>query len=125
MVESLNRPSSTPVTRKYWRTLSSVLTGEFLTAKEEQFFLVLAIIIGVFSGLAVVCFRIAIESSRLVLLGSSLRPSFPRVVLIPCGVGLLVAVLVVRFFPRARGSGVNQTKGALTSTTASLPATLS
>jgi CIC family chloride channel protein len=113
MVEQQARPSSTPVTRKYWRTLSSILTGEFLTAREEQFFLILAIIIGIFSGLAVVCFRVAIESARLVLLGSSLRPSFPRVVLIPCAIGLVVAILVVRFFPRARGSGVNQTKGAL------------
>ena len=113
MVEPQARRESTPVTRKYWRTLSSLLTGEFLTAREEQFFLILAIFIGIFSGLAVVCFRIAIESARLVLLGSSLRPSFPRVVLIPCGVGLLIAILVVRFFPRARGSGVNQTKGAL------------
>jgi len=112
MVEPQARRESTPVTRKYWRTLSSLLTGEFLTAREEQFFLILAIFIGIFSGLAVVCFRIAIESARLVLLGSSLRPSFPRVVLIPCGVGLLIAILVVRFFPRARGSGVNQTKGA-------------
>jgi CIC family chloride channel protein len=113
MAEPEPKTETSPVRRKYWRTLSSVLTGEFLTAREEQFFLVLAIFIGIFSGLAVVCFRVAIESTRLVLLGSSLRPSFPRVVLIPFGVGLLVAFLVIRFFPRARGSGVNQTKGAL------------
>ena len=113
MVEPERKTEVTPVRRKYWRTLGSVLTGEFLTAREEQFFLLLAIFIGIFSGLAVVCFRIAIESARLVLLGSSLKPSFPRVVFIPCAVGLVVAFLVVRFFPRARGSGVNQTKGAL------------
>lgn len=113
MVEPEPKTQISPVRRKYWRTLSSVLTGEFLTAREEQFFLVLAIFIGIFSGLAVVCFRIGIESARLVLLGSSLKPSFPRVVLIPAGVGLVIAFLVIRFFPRARGSGVNQTKGAL------------
>ncbi|MDT8068363.1 MAG: chloride channel protein [Terriglobia bacterium] len=113
MVEPEAKNAASPVRRKYWRTLGSVLTGEFLTAREEQFFLLLAIFIGIFSGLAVVCFRIAIESARLVLLGSSLKPSFPRVVFIPAAVGLLIAILVIRFFPRARGSGVNQTKGAL------------
>lgn len=113
MIDAEPKNAVSPVRRKYWRTLGSVLTGEFLTAREEQFFLLLAIFIGIFSGLAVVCFRIAIESARLVMLGSSLRPSFPRIVLIPGAVGLLIAILVVRFFPRARGSGVNQTKGAL------------
>ncbi len=113
MAEPQAKQDATPVTRKYWRTIGTLVTGEFLTAREEQFFLVLAIFIGIFSGLSVVCFRIAIESSRLVLLGSSLRPTFPRVVLIPTLAGLVVAFLVVRFFPRARGSGVNQTKGAL------------
>jgi chloride channel protein, CIC family len=113
MVEPEAKNEASPVRRKYWRTLGSVLTGEFLTAREEQFFLLLAIFIGIFSGLAVVCFRICIESARLFMLGSSLKPSFPRVVLVPGAVGLLIAILVVRFFPRARGSGVNQTKGAL------------
>lgn len=107
------KEQATPVRRKYWQTLGSVLSGEILTLREEQFFLVLAIFIGIFSGLAVVCFRVAIESSRQLLLGSSLRPSFPRVVVVPAVVGILIAILVIKFFPRARGSGVNQTKGAL------------
>ncbi len=34
-------------------------------------------------------------------------------VLVPALTGLVIAVLAVRFFPRVRGSGVNQTKGAL------------
>jgi len=80
---------------------------------EQQFFLLLAIVIGVFSGLAVVCFRIAIEWCRLWLLGSALVPPSRRIILAPALIGLVVAVLVIRFFPRARGSGVNQTKGAL------------
>lgn len=114
MVEpQIQKERVTPVRRKYWQTLGSVLSGEILTLREEQFFLVLAIFIGIFAGLAVVCFRVAIESSRQLLLGSSLRPNFPRVVLVPIAVGLLVSFLVIRFFPRARGSGVNQTKGAL------------
>ena len=80
---------------------------------EQQFFLLLAIVIGVFSGLAVVCFRIAIEWFRLWLLGSALVPPARRILLAPTLIGLVIAVLVNRFFPRARGSGVNQTKGAL------------
>lgn len=80
---------------------------------EEQFFLLLAIVIGIFSGLAVVCFRIAIDWFRLWLLGSALVPPPRRTLLAPALVGLVIALLVIKFFPRARGSGVNQTKGAL------------
>ena len=79
---------------------------------EPQLFLLLAILIGIFSGLAVVCFRVAIEWTRLVLLGPTLEPSFPRVVLVPALAGL-VAAAVVLIFPLARGSGVHQTKAAV------------
>jgi len=80
---------------------------------EEQVFLIVAVIVGIYSGLAVVCFRIAIEWFHLRVLGSAPVPSFPRIVLVPAAVGLAVALLVVRFFPAVRGSGVNQTKAAL------------
>jgi CIC family chloride channel protein len=80
---------------------------------EEQFFLLVSILIGIVSGLAVVCFRVAIGWLRWVLLGTSLTPPSNRVVIVPALVGVLIAVLVVRFFPRVRGSGVNQTKAAL------------
>ncbi|HXP47098.1 MAG TPA: chloride channel protein [Terriglobales bacterium] len=80
---------------------------------EDQLFLLLSILIGVFAGLAVVCFRMAIDAARWILFGSGLMPPRGRVVLVPGAVGLLVAFLVVRFFPRVRGSGVNQTKSAL------------
>ena len=82
-------------------------------AQGERFFLLLAIFIGVFSGLAVVCFRITIDFVRTTLLGSSLSPSFPRILLAPSLTGLAVAALVILVFPRVRGSGVNQTKAAL------------
>ena len=81
--------------------------------REDRFFLFLAVLIGIFSGLAVVCFRIAIEWTQLELLGSSLSPPALRVLLVPTIGGLLVAVLAIRAFPRARGSGVNQTKAAV------------
>ena len=81
--------------------------------QEPHLFLLLAILIGIFSGLAVVCFRVAIEWTRLLLLGPALEPSFPRVVLVPALAGLVVAAAVVLVFPMARGSGVQQTKAAV------------
>src|ERR1051326_5759287 len=81
--------------------------------REERLFLLLAVIIGVLSGLSVVCFRVAIEFSRLYLLGSAVPPSGYRLLIAPTAVGLVVAFLVMLAFPRARGSGVNQTKAAL------------
>src|ERR1700722_17292534 len=80
---------------------------------EGNLFLLLAIIIGIFSGLAVVCFRISIEWVRLALLGSALAPPHVRIILVPTAAGLVVAFLVQRFFRDARGSGVNQTKAAV------------
>jgi CIC family chloride channel protein len=90
-----------------------MLSPERFSVREEQFFLVLAVMIGLVSGLAVVCFRVSIEVARIKLLGSALRPGVPRVFLAPALTGLVVAFLVIKFFPRARGSGVNQTKAAL------------
>ncbi len=87
------------------------LRGLFLA--EQNLFLLLSVIIGLYAGLAVVCFRIAIEWSRLWLLGSALTPSGLRVILVPTLAGLGVAFLVIYFFPRVRGSGVNQTKAAV------------
>ena len=73
----------------------------------------LAIAIGLLAGFSVVLFRVAIGAARIWLLGSSLHPGWPRVVLVPALTGLVIAFFAVRYFPRVRGSGVNQTKGAL------------
>ncbi len=81
--------------------------------QEERFFLILSIFIGIFSALAVVCFRLAIEWCRLKMLGPRITPSGVHVILAPTLVGLAVAVLVLHVFPTVRGSGVNQTKAAL------------
>jgi len=81
--------------------------------REERFFLILSVFIGVFSGLAVVCFRFAIDWCRIYLLGSGSTLSPTRLVLAPTLAGLIIAVLVIHVFPVARGSGVNQTKAAL------------
>ena len=80
---------------------------------EEGLFLLLAVIIGLFSGLAVVCFQIAIDWTRIRLLGSALDPTPLRLLLVPALAGLCVAIMVIHFFPQVRGSGVNQTKAAV------------
>jgi len=81
--------------------------------REDRLFLVLSVFIGIFSGLAVVCFRFTIDWCRVYLLGSGFTLSPARLLLAPCLAGLVIAVLVIHVFPRARGSGVNQTKAAL------------
>lgn len=112
--EALLKLMATPVRRKYFETLRRMLGPEgLISIREEQFFLVLAIAIGILAGFCIVLFRVAIAAARLWLLGSSMHPGAPRVVLVPALTGLVIAVLAVRFFPRVRGSGVNQTKGAL------------
>lgn len=95
--------------RFHWRSW----IRKIFTSREGQLFLFLAVLIGVFSGLAVVCFRVAIEWVQFVLLGSSMSPGPLRVVLVPTIAGLFVAVLAIRVFPRTQGSGVNQTKAAV------------
>ncbi len=84
-----------------------------LTVRESQLFLLLAVVIGLLSGLAVVCFRVAIELTRIWLLGSSLAPSWVRTLVVPTVAGILVSLLVIWVFPQVRGSGVNQTKAAV------------
>ena len=102
------------VAARRWLTLwAGVQSRMRVVAGEEQAFLLLAIFIGLFVGLAVVCLRVTIETLRIALIGSSLRPAFPRVVLVPTLTGLAIGLLVRYVFPAARSSGVNQTKGAL------------
>lgn len=81
--------------------------------REDRLFLVLSVFIGVFAGLAVVCFRFAIDWCRIYLLGSGTVLTPLRLVLAPTLAGLVIAALVIHVFPLARGSGVNQTKAAL------------
>jgi CIC family chloride channel protein len=81
--------------------------------REERLFLVLSVFIGIFSGLAVVCFRFAIDWCRIYLLGSGIALTPSRLLLAPSLAGLIIGVLVIHVFPLTRGSGVNQTKAAL------------
>src|SRR5882762_443930 len=109
-----NSPENTPqpyVPRaRIPKRLFSTLEGVF---HEEVFFLILSVFIGIFSGLAVVCFRLAIDWTHLALLGPLPQTHGWRLFAVPSLAGLAVAVLVLRVFPGIRGSGVNQTKAAL------------
>ena len=82
-----------------------------LRQREEQVFLVLALVIGALTGLAVVAFILLTER-----LGMRLYPvgGAPwRRLLFPVAGSLSIGYLLVRYFPDARGSGVPQTKAAL------------
>ncbi|MDQ2841125.1 MAG: chloride channel protein [Acidobacteriota bacterium] len=84
-----------------------------LGLSEAQRFLLLALLIGVFSGLLVVLFHISIDVISWSFLGA-LAGRFHLVRLLTPAVGAIAAVLIVRkVFPRAKGSGVNQTKIAI------------
>ena len=93
--------------------LWSLWRRKTLTLREGQLFLLLAVVIGIVSGLIVVCFRITIEWTHFWLLGSSMHPSPLRVLLAPTLAGFGVALLVMLIFKGSRGSGVNQTKAAV------------
>ena len=104
-------PAEPPLVRLHIRQrLFSTLEGVF---HEEVFFLILSVFIGIFSGLAVVCFRLAIDWTHLALLGPLPQSHSWRLLAVPALAGLVVAVLVLHIFPGVRGSGVNQTKSAL------------
>jgi chloride channel protein, CIC family len=118
-MESQSNPEDVLVENGYATSASSWIEDHSPRAlwrsvfREDRLFLILSVFIGVFSGLAVVCFRFAIDWSRLYLLGTGAALTPVRMLLAPTLTGLMIAVLVIHFFPRARGSGVNQTKAAL------------
>src|SRR5713226_7722878 len=82
-----------------------------LRQREDQIFLVLALVIGALTGATVVAFILLTER-----LGMRLYPvgSAPwRRLLFPVVGSLGIGYLLYRYFPDARGSGVPQTKAAL------------
>src|ERR1700689_1671958 len=104
-------PAQPPLSRfQAPRRLFATLEGVF---NEEVFFLILSVFIGIFSGPAVVCFRLAIDWIHLALLGPLPETHSWRLFAVPALAGLVVAALVIHVFPTIRGSGVNQTKAAL------------
>jgi len=94
----------------WWRTPLTHL-GARLQEHEDQVFLVLALVIGVLTGLTVVAFILLTErlGMRLYPLGGA---PWRRLVF-PITGSLGIGFLLYRYFPDARGSGVPQTKAAL------------
>ena len=81
--------------------------------EEPQRFLLLAIVIGIFSGLIVVCFHVSIEYLNWNTINSLDQVSSLRIMLWPA-LGGCLAYLVVHFLiPTAKGTGVNYTKAAV------------
>jgi len=82
-----------------------------LEEREGQVFLVLSLVIGALTGLAVVAFIVLTER-----LGMRLYPpgaAHWRRLFFPVAGSIGIGYLLYRYFPNARGSGVPQTKAAL------------
>jgi len=93
-----------------WRTWLLDRVAE-LRQREEQVFLVLALVIGALTGLAVVAFILLTERMGMRLYPIGGAPW--RRLLFPVMGSLGIGYLLYRYFPDARGSGVPQTKAAL------------
>src|ERR1700720_3267273 len=94
----------------WWRT-KLLRRVAILQQREDQVFLVLALVIGALTGLAVVAFILLTER-----LGMRLYPvgGAPwRRLLFPVAGSLGIGYLLSQYFPNARGSGVPPTKAAL------------
>jgi len=97
--------------KRKWLADQGARWSAHLHEREEQVFLLLSLLIGALTGLAVVAFIVLTER-----LGIRLYPvdsAAWRRVLVPVAGSLAMGFLLYRFFPNARGSGVPQTKAAL------------
>src|SRR5712692_3612752 len=97
--------------QKNWWDSSSQQWASFLRNREEQVFLVLALLIGAIVGMVVVAFILLTER-----FGARLYPAGGaawRRLFVPVAGSAVMGYLLYRFFPDARGSGVPQTKAAL------------
>jgi chloride channel protein, CIC family len=82
-----------------------------LRQREDQVFLILALVIGALTGLVVVAFILLTERIGMRLYPAGGAPW--RRLLFPVAGSLGIGYLLFRYFPNARGSGVPQTKAAL------------
>ena len=96
--------------RTWWNTPLLSRFGK-LQQREDQVFLVLALVIGGLTGAAVVAFILLTERMGMRLYPVGGAPW--RRLLFPVAGSLGIGYLLYRYFPNARGSGVPQTKAAL------------
>src|SRR5271169_752108 len=94
-----------------WWTTPLLHLQAKLQQREDQVFLVLALVIGALTGLAVVAFILLTERAGIRLYPAGSAPW--RRLLFPIAGSLGIGYLLFRYFPDARGSGVPQTKAAL------------
>jgi chloride channel protein, CIC family len=96
--------------RNWWKNALSLGLAK-LSQREDQVFLILALVIGAATGLAVVAFILLTErlGMRLYPVGAAPWRRF----FFPVVGSLTMGYLLFRYFPDARGSGVPQTKAAL------------
>jgi len=95
----------------FWDRFVSWADADSLHQHEDKVLLILTLIIGAVVGLVVVAFILVTEN-----LGARMYPPGAaawRRVLIPVVGALVAGVLLKRYFPDARGSGIPQTKAAL------------
>jgi chloride channel protein, CIC family len=96
---------------KAWWRIPLLHRLPLLQEREEQVFLVLALVIGALTGLAVVAFIVLTEHVGMRLYPAGAAPW--RRILFPVAGSVAMGYLLFRYFPNARGSGVPQTKAAL------------
>jgi CIC family chloride channel protein len=97
--------------KRKWRAALESRWSAQLREHEAQLFLLLSLLIGALTGLAVVAFIVLTErvGMRFFPVGSAAW----RRIAMPVGGSLAMGYLLYRYFPNARGSGVPQTKAAL------------
>src|SRR5271169_3650211 len=103
--------SAAQATGERWRGIAMLRWLGILRQREDRILLILSLVVGALTGLAVVAFILLTER-----LGMRLYPvesAAWRRVLIPMAGSLGMGFLLWRYFPDARGSGVPQTKAAL------------
>ncbi|HYX52528.1 MAG TPA: chloride channel protein [Candidatus Limnocylindrales bacterium] len=83
---------------------------EQLRIRDRQMFLLATVCIGVLAGLLAVLFTLSIERLSFFLFG--MAPSRERLMLVPPAISLVTGVLLAKYFPDCRGSGVPQTEAA-------------
>lgn len=84
--------------------------GQRIRVRESQIFIFIIILIGVFAGLAAVLFSLSIKFVTVFFFG--IDPAPLRVLLVPTGISFLSGILLWKYFPEARGSGVPQTEAS-------------
>jgi len=104
------RESGQTTSRSWWRTPFLHRIAK-LPERENQVFLILSLVIGALTGLAVVAFILLTERMGMRLYPVGGAPW--RRLLFPVVGSLGIGYLLYRYFPNARGSGVPQTKAAL------------